>query len=434
MPSITLTDGQQTALKEILKSYHERQTRHLLTGYAGTGKTTLLQEVVKNIDKRVVVTAPTNKAVHVIHRKLQDAGIYAECMTIHSLLGVSPQTANSEKKQLKRVSDPKFHKFNCVIIDECSMISSEIQKYIDDDLFSHWVLYVGDPAQLPPIGETEAACFSTPNKSNLSTIVRQAESNPIIQASVCLRERLDWSWCKQDVRDDATGIYTPEKGEVYAWMKEAFTSHEFAQNNDFCRYLAYTNKRAIEINTLVRGWVYGKTETPFVEGEMVVTRKPITDSRGKPVFAVNDEMRVETIKRGQDITMTFPDHNGGGKRQEVKGWQYKLPVWEVSFGPDIVCRVPVDQREYDTLCRRVKAEAAINSARWWEFYTMVHDPIADIRHVYAMTIHTSQGSTFDNVFIDINDCQANGRANPDELRKLLYVAVTRPRETVTLVQ
>ena len=71
--TIELNDGQGAALREILEARDDGRPRHLLTGYAGTGKTTLMQAVVRELKAlklAVAVTAPTHKAVQVLASKL----------------------------------------------------------------------------------------------------------------------------------------------------------------------------------------------------------------------------------------------------------------------------------------------------------------------------------------------------------------------------
>ena len=114
-----LNDGQQAALGEILASLEDGKQRHLLTGFAGTGKTTLMQAVVRSlVDKGVpvVVTAPTHKAVHVLAGKLAEAGLSnVESMTIHSLLGLKPAAGDSERSVLKRSGRSKTDEFKAVV-------------------------------------------------------------------------------------------------------------------------------------------------------------------------------------------------------------------------------------------------------------------------------------------------------------------------------
>ena len=433
MTKLTLSESQDIAFKEILSSYENGKPNHLLTGFAGTGKTTLLQEVVRALFQRcarVAITAPTNKAVHVLERKMKEAGLlFASCLTIHQLLGLRPQNADQPEKELKQISKPMVGAFGVVIIDECSLLSSQLQRFINQYLNMHFVLYVGDPAQLPPINEDEAPCFKLKTKSNLSTIIRQAESNPIIQASISLREGLNWDWCREKIFDQS-GILPVSWQYAPDIMKDIFTSQEFKKDNDLCRYLTYTNQRAIAVNKQVRRWLYGETQTPFVINEPVITRKPIMTTGEKVAHSVNDEIVVADITRAADHVVNLPKRTGATTLEEET---HSLKVWEITFTSGVKCLYPADPAQYNALSIRVESQARVNAKRWFDWHTQINDPIADLRHVYAMTIHSSQGSTFDHVFIDVPDCKRFAKSEPDTLRKLLYVAVTRPRYLVMAV-
>jgi exodeoxyribonuclease-5 len=70
--------------------------------------------------------------------------------------------------------------------------------------------------------------------------------------------------------------------------------------------------------------------------------------------------------------------------------------------------------------------------RRWEDRWQIKAALNDIRHIYAMTTHTSQGSTFEVVFLDVRDMMQRGMMSPAERSKLLYTATTRPRTALGL--
>lgn len=456
---IILNEDQSAALSEILSAYRDKKSRHLLTGYAGTGKTTLMQSAVTELRKlgaRVCVTAPTHKAVQVLRRKLDEAEISAPVMTIHSLLGLKPAPSDTEKTQLKRNGRGRIGDFNAVVLDECSMVGPDLQAFIDQDLAFQFVLYVGDPAQLPPVGEPIAPCLTTQSRSHLARIVRQAEGNPILQAASALREqqgkRVDWGWCKA-AENGAQGVYLAGD-DATAWMRDAFTSDEFKRNNDAFRYVCYTNSRVHEVNRQVRQWIYGDTLTPFVPGELVITRAPIMTAQGKPAFQTNEEIRVSEIERGE-VEFSFEHLEATAGQREIPAWSVTLPTWRVKLQnadgnevvrvdggafdgedevdvSDVYAHIPINPQQWEGIDRKLVSEAKANRKRWYERFTS-KEKIADLRCVYAMTAHTSQGSTFDNVFVDVRDCSKLELSNPTEMQKLLYVAVTRPRNALVLV-
>lgn len=443
LSGITLTPGQEKALEEIMGAFQDNQTRRLLTGYAGTGKTTLMQAVALRLKAqgvKTIMTAPTHKAVSVLARKLREAGIEAPTGTIHSLLCLAPKSDGKGGTILQRTGKPSAaSEFDAVIIDECSMIGEDLMKFIESDLGGQFVLYVGDPAQLPPVNEVASKAFSCQHRSNLDTIVRQAASNPILAAATTLRHSqggpVDWSWVHDASSADQGVFLAGENGDD--WMREGFTGAEFAADNDFCRYLCWTNDRVAAVNKKVRYWIYGETPTPFVADERVLCRNPILagESSREVAFNTNDEAVVASVE-AEDKTYSFDKKYATSNAPAVDGWSMTVPTWRVTLrrpmGIDVVCWMPQDPQDIRKLEERLRTEARIQKTRWLELFDF-KDKIADLRSVYAMTVHTSQGSTFGNVFVDLGDIQKRERSNLREMQQLLYVAVTRPSHALILV-
>jgi exodeoxyribonuclease-5 len=177
-PALALSDDQSAAFARILE-WFETASRYLsLGGYAGTGKTTLIKELVRHLRGNVFVAAPTGKAAHVLRCK-----------------GVPAQTLHSLIYRTKVVRDPmtglrkwKFvlakETFPFVIVDEASMLSTQLVN--DLSHVAQRVLYVGDHGQLQPIGD-DPGIMHDPN-IRLENIHRQAAGSPIIQFAHHVRQ------------------------------------------------------------------------------------------------------------------------------------------------------------------------------------------------------------------------------------------------------
>ena len=97
-----------------------------------------------------------------------------------------------------------------------------------------------------------------------------------------------------------------------------------------------------------------------------------------------------------------------------------------------MCEIARDPRQYDTIMRRVVAEAKSNRSRWWDYHEF-KERLARLQHVYALTAHTSQGSTFANCFIDVADIRKREVWSPKECQQLAYVALTRASQAAIII-
>ena len=163
----------------------------VLTGYAGTGKTSLLKHTVfeslRLDEDSVAFVTPTGKAATVLIKK----GV-AAC-TVHRLIYQS-QTIKEEievkgqKVKIERLTftrrDSIDKGIKLIVLDEASMVSDDM--LADVMHFGVKVLLCGDNAQLPPV-EGFNTYLKTPDYT-LTTIVRQQEDNPIIHLSRLARE------------------------------------------------------------------------------------------------------------------------------------------------------------------------------------------------------------------------------------------------------
>lgn len=154
-----------------------------LFGYAGAGKTTLARHFAEGVEGEVAFGAYTGKAAHVLRQKgCPDAG------TIHSLIYRPKAMEEEEAPSFVINRESTASKADLIIIDECSMVDEELGR----DLLSFGVpvLVLGDPAQLPPV---KGGGFFTEHEPDvmLTEVHRQAQDNPIIRLSMQVREGVE---------------------------------------------------------------------------------------------------------------------------------------------------------------------------------------------------------------------------------------------------
>jgi exodeoxyribonuclease V len=177
--SMIWSPQQDAALLAVRKWLREQTGPQVfrLFGFAGTGKTSLIKEITRDLRGRVVYAAYTGKAASVMRSK--------GCLgadTIHGLI-YRPSTTDKAGFSLNRASEAAGAEL--IVIDECSMVDAKLAR--DLLSFGRKALVIGDPAQLPP---PKGAGFFTMHKPDvlLTEVHRQAQDNPII--ALATRARL----------------------------------------------------------------------------------------------------------------------------------------------------------------------------------------------------------------------------------------------------
>jgi len=262
--SVDYTNDQLNAIDSIINwSRSNNMEPFTLSGFAGTGKTTILKDIVKNLLGTVACTAPTHKAVRVVSNS-----IGVEGSTIQKLLGLRPNTdlANFDinRPQFDPLGNIYIKNYKYIIVDECSMINKSIFNLLinESKKYNVKILFVGDPYQLPPVGENYSKTFNVPNLFNLTEIVRQELDNPLIKllqlARNDVKNRSDKLIVYLNKRpegyneDTESGFIVANNGHFTQLIDEKFSSAEFERNIDFCRYTAFTNRSVLGTNNHIR--------------------------------------------------------------------------------------------------------------------------------------------------------------------------------------
>lgn len=407
--NIEHSDDQLIAIGSFLNFLTDKNEKEmLLTGFGGTGKSTIIREFIKiarqecphlkilcNDDNKtnIQLTSTTNKAAKV----LADA-TGEEATTIHNLIGlVVVNDFKTGKTRLKKTDRTSVIKDSIIVIDEMSMCNAELLNTIREHTQNCKLLWVGDHYQLAPVFESECPVVNqVSNVATLSTIHRQGKNTGITTLANTFREAQDTGIFKLPVVDNINTFYC--SGPKF--KTEVLRAFTIDMNEDDARVLAWTNRRVHQYNDFIRTSM-GRSKA-FAIGETVLTNKPILNN-GRIV------MRTDKTAQIHDI---YPD-----TVENLTGWQIELSNGAEIFQPE-------SRIEADNL---IKNLAKIKD---WPNYFTAKEFFGDLRPIYASTIQKAQGSSYDEVFIDLDDI---GRNNKDQdIARLMYVAVSRAREKVFL--
>lgn len=426
LPGLTLTPTQWQVLQALEGFIHSEEKLYLLTGYAGTGKTTLLQVLITRLQqskdqRKVVFTAFSNKATKVLASMAGRWNLDIDCMTCCQLLGLKPAIDEQTGQQIfrrDRKNRSQLERYHLVVVDECSMINQEMWDLLVTAVSNLYrrtqILFVGDAAQLPPVGEPESPCFNQIyHRSDLTEVVRYGGAIGVLAEDIRRHlEREQFPRFRSDTNRQSTeGCFVIPQRQIWeTLMLKAFTSKAFQQNPDQVRALAYTNRRVNQLNQTVRAAIYGPQAERFVIGERLMAMNPCL----------------------QDDSVVMPTSAECEVLEAHRGREGNWPIWFLEVQTDdykfITLRVLAQTGEAEY---QQKLSDYAKEKRWTEFWDL-KQRFHEVDYAYSLTIHKSQGSTFQDVFVDMPSMQAN--RNIIERNQLCYVAFTRAAKRLFVYQ
>ena len=466
-----LIGKQKESYKKLIDFTESGKRMFTFEGYAGVGKSycinMFVQQMVDEYDSQICIAAPTHKALRVITQMSDAKGETANIAyyTIHSLLGLKPVIDNKTGEEIfvkDHNSNNRVEDFDYIIVDESSMIDNRLFGYLMEELDEHEIkiIFVGDSKQLPPVNHTFAIPMDEEKRKHfgidhiqLTEIVRQKENNPIIMLSKEIRERRFKPETK--VNDEGHGVIVVPKEQQMEVLTKMFKSKNFNEDQDFCRVVAWTNATVNHYNTIIRKLLHideigealkekknegydmkeamkliseefpyyknGKIDLPnIVVGDTLIADKPIFNyNNSRQIeFQTNEELVVEDLYL-EDCIVSHELYTC-----------YMASVRELSKGHRSIIRIC-----HDDSC--IKLEAHLNKLRdraikekdnkkrgglWREYYDLKKS-FAELKYAPCLTTYKSQGSTYKNVIIMVNDIARNPKKQ--ELLQHLYVGVTR---------
>lgn len=450
-----LSPDQRKGLAEMLTFMRDASQREMvLTGAAGTGKTSLLHVFLKELSKefkkiKVYCTAYTNEAVRVLSQR--SGKNYDK--TISGLLGLKLEQNEDKGKILVRDGVCHARKYRLIVIDEASMINDDCYAMIQSvlrDFPQMKILYVGDEAQLPPVNFASSVVFScVPNIFRLTKVMRVSEDNPIIDLVTPIRDPRNMfrpEDCFEHVdrvneRGEGVRFYTAKK-PFFENLFADFMSEEYKDNKNFCRLLAYTNNAVDKSNCFIRRHIFGNEVEEYTPGDdLIVTEGysiPLAGDKTLQVYANGERLEViEAEKYTEQETnivcwsLLVDNYLAPSNKRELRHIKVVsaegLPTY-IALKRQLIGKAKTLCAEIDPITGRPVHN---RHEVWQEYYDFINS-FCYVNYSYAMTIHKAQGSTIDNVYVvekDINICDWDML----QRNKLKYTAFTRAAKNLHIL-
>lgn len=433
-PDISMLNSLQREIFDKITNIELRRfSQTLLTGYSGTGKSFLVTKIIEEIISKnkfinIAITAPTNKAVRVLKNlsSIDEMHPQVEFTTLHSLLGLKRVITYDGKEEFKAdYGDGGISRCDIVLVDEVSMLDNMLYSQLIETAKygKKMLLFIGDRGQIPPVNGGESLLFTMDleNNFNLQDIIRQASGNPII--NIAKKVRMNQPFLHEtEVDEDGNGVIFLKINTETKLLETYFKSKNFDMNPNFVKVLAYTNKAVDYYNDKVRKLIYGEKCPRLNVGEKMVCNKPITDSKNKIILNNNDEFDVVSYVLKTDRTKLKLSYYEVVVRSDDKPYVIKILAEKSE---------PAYERELARLKRAAENASIMKKRNEWLKYYRFMGKFADVKYNYALTVHKSQGSTFDNAIV-IN-CDIKRMFDVVERNKLLYTAMTRAKNKLFMI-
>ena len=451
--AIVLNTGQKEALAKFTEFLDKGENKNfLLKGRAGTGKTTIastMMQVAKEKGYRIFATAISDAAttnLSVLSKNTPGSNI--EIYNFAAMYGLVPQyddegnmtgfdfpSENSQTQSAPKISNSSK---TILIFDEASMVSQETLSKIQKLTPDITILYMGDNAQIMPIGDTKiSTVFALEDQHELTEVMRQKENSPILDIASNIAREIDVYDNTEELKLSPIldNIYTnfnesKNSGSIVTNSKETFINEAV---EDFKKYgnkqtlvITGNNDNVESLNKEIRKKIVISNEQ-FVSGERLMTYSKYSKYLGKNASKIEifNSSVVNILSVSPSIIDGVPTNELSIEYVDQKGEtkQIYMNVIHKNNKEDIK-RFYENKKKLNAEYKRTRDRSILDKLNDYSQTVLVD-------YAYAMTAHKAQGQTVRNTYVLP---VYRGFSNL-EARRMFYTSITRPTDKlVTLDQ
>lgn len=463
---ITYNKEQQSAIinaVSFLKTNTDPTQYYVIEGKAGTGKTTIAKEILKEFeDEQIYVAAVSHKAKGVIKSSFGEDTRGKKFFSIAGLLGmkgINDNDTQTTKFQVGLKVPLLDNPPALLVIDEASMITEDVLKKIIDINSSlsrpFQMLFLGDIGQIQPIRDEQSEfyrthkdllnkksdIFNSKHKSKLITRVRQGEANPILPYA-------DYFWensqkenpelnptqhiiRNNQITDKGSLLFSNSEAEVLNSVIKAVKNAVEKGLTNHVKIVTYHVNEKTELNQKIHEVLFGK-DSDYSKGDMLILNSPYDLPDVNATMENSSEIQIKSIQDTDvdefGVHTLYLETNGTAYTRT--GNEQKDCVIQVVSRNDI----GLYNQKLQELASRAKRQTnrALKKQAWDDFWEY-KGRYADVDFGYAITAHKSQGSTYDIVVVDEKDIMGTTATSNQEKSELIYTALTRPRKTAIVI-
>lgn len=465
---ITYNKEQQSAIinaVSFLKKNTDPTQYYVIEGKAGTGKTTIAKEILKEFEgQQIYVAAVSHKAKGVIKNSFGEDTKGKKFFSIASLLGmkgINDNDTQTTKFQVGLKVPLQDNPPALLVIDEASMITEDVLKKIIDinsslsESLQFQMLFLGDIGQIQPIRDEQSEfyrthkdllnkksdIFNSKHKSKLITRVRQGEANPILPYADYFwensqKENPELNPTQHIVRnnqitDKGSLLFSNSEAEVLNSVIKAVKNAVEKGLTNHVKIVTYHVNEKTELNQKIHEALFGK-DSDYSKGDMLILNSPYDLPDVNATMENSSEIQIKSIQDTDvdefGVHTLYLETNGTAYTRT--GNEQKDCVIQVVSRNDI----GLYNQKLQELASHAKRQTnrALKKQAWGDFWEY-KGRYADVDFGYAITAHKSQGSTYDIVVVDEKDIMGTTATSNQEKSELIYTALTRPRNTAIVI-
>ena len=467
LPQMQLTGEQRAVLSSLAKFISSQTNVFILRGYAGTGKTTLLKAFLAHLETKqekrpVMLMAPTGRAAKILRDKTGKGstihkGIYTKKEQIINYkrddnFELSIDTESPSNKIIFEINQHFHGRRPIVIIDESSMISSKTSvderfqfgtDNLLDDIISFadlqsggQIIFIGDGAQLPPVGDSHSAALDrnffetrkmTVCEASLKTVMRQGLGSLILENAMLIRDSI----FKQ--RKDRFGISLKKDTEEFTDTSPSQAIIETARDWEHTVLITFSNSDAAKYNAAIRKRRFPEHPEPTTGDRLLVVR----NAYDIPTHDINDGINLFNGEFCQILSVESEECRTAFVGNEKVELKFRDVTIRHESGTLIRTKIITNLLDNSTpILSEVESKALFSdftnrhrnilkkSDRERFLTELHHDPYFNaiqVKYGYAITCHKAQGGEWPNVIVDFTGRTGLG----DEALRWAYTAITR---------
>lgn len=419
----------------------------ILKGYAGTGKTTMMSALIKTLPSfhlYSVLLAPTGRAAKVLAKYSQK-----KAYTIHKRIYFSHQDENSFSFRLKN----NRSKNTIFIVDESSMIgtnNTSFQHNLLDDLMEYIftessckVIFIGDTAQLPPVGQSLSFAldedyisnrFGLPCKSFLlSQVVRQALESGILKNASNLRFRISKDNYSLPIFKllNLQDVKSIDSTDFEEYLRQAYKQ----EGTQEVLVIAKSNYQANKLNNLIRYQILERENTLEAADRLMVVKNNyfwVDETTEMGFIANGDIFRINRVLSTEEkfgfqfanVSVCFDDYENTTEI-EVKILLNTLSIEQASLNKE------EEKKLYDNIFEYYYKEVKNKQQAKKNTFNDPYFNALQVKFATCLTCHKSQGGGWNVVFVF--QSYITKEQLDREYFRWLYTAITRAKKQLYLV-